>query len=379
MFENIVAFIRGLFGTSEFIPLHAPVFKGNEKKYVLETIDSTYVSSVGKFVNRFEEMICDYTGAKFAIATVNGTAALHLALVINEVKASDLIITQPLSFIATCNAIKYVGADPLFIDVDRNTFSLSAEKLDAYLKENTFQKNNECFQKQTGRRIAACVPMHTFGLAADIDAIAEVCRRHNIVLIEDAAESLGTTYNGKHTGTFGDCGTYSFNGNKTITCGGGGMIVTDNEALARHAKHLSTQAKVAHAWDFVHDEVGYNYRLPNINAALACAQMEQLEKFIEAKRTVAAAYEDFFATTSIQYIKEKDNTRSNYWLNAILLNDEEERNTFLRYTNDNNVMTRPCWKLMNKLPMFTRDIAHDVTDAEWIEARLVNIPSSAIV
>ena len=283
----MVAFIRDQFNTKEFIPLHAPVFKGNEKKYVLETIDSTYVSSVGEFVNRFERMICDYTGAKYAVATVNGTAALHLALIINEVKAGDLIITQPLSFIATCNAIKYTNADPLFIDVDKDTLSLSAEKLDAYLKENSFQKNNECFHKQTARRIKACIPMHTFGLAAEIDSIKEVCKRYNIILIEDAAESLGTLYDGKHTGTFGECGIYSFNGNKTITCGGGGMIVTNNEALARKARHLSTQAKVAHEWDFVHDEIGYNYRLPNINAALACAQLEQVEKLINAKRSLA--------------------------------------------------------------------------------------------
>ena len=379
MFEEIVAFIRNQFGTNEFIPLHAPVFKGNEREYVLETIDSTFVSSVGKFVNRFEEMICDYTKAKYAVAIVNGTAALHLALVINEIKPGDLIVTQPLSFIATCNAIKYANADPLFIDIDNSTLSLSAGKLDVYLKENSIQKNKECFHKQTGRRIRACVPMHTFGLAAEIDAIAEICSDNNIILIEDAAESLGTLYRGKHTGTFGDCGTYSFNGNKTITCGGGGMIVTDNASLAKRAKHLSTQAKVTHAWDFVHDEIGYNYRLPNINAALACAQLEQIEKFIKAKRLLAGAYKDFFATTSIRYISEQENSRSNYWLNAILLNDEDERNAFLRYTNENSVMTRPCWRPMHKLDMFKNNITGDLSNVQWIESRLVNIPSSAII
>jgi perosamine synthetase len=380
MFEHVVAFIRGQFKTNEFIPLHTPVFKGNEKEYLLETVDSTYVSSVGKFVNRFEEMMCDYTGAKYAVAIVNGTAALHLSLIISGVKSGDLVITQPLSFIATCNAIKYVGADPLFVDIDKTTLSLSAEKLDIYLKEYTNQKNNECFHKQTGRRIKACVPMHTFGLPAEIDLIAEVCGRYNITLIEDAAESLGTTYKGKHTGTFGECGTYSFNGNKTITCGGGGMIVTNNEILVRHAKHLSTQAKVAHPWNFEHDEIGYNYRLPNINAALACAQLEQIEKLIASKRLLATAYKNFFASTSIQYISEKENARSNYWLNAILLKDEDERNKFLTYTNDNNVMTRPCWRLMTKLEMFRNSPANnDLNNAEWIEERLVNIPSSAIL
>lgn len=379
MFDKVVSFIREQFNTKEFIPLHAPVFKGNEKQYVMETIDSTYVSSVGQFVNRFEEMICDYTRAKYAVATVNGTAALHLSLIINKINPGDLVITQPLSFIATCNAIKYTGAVPLFIDIDKNTLSLSAEKLDAYLKENTYQKGDECIHKATGRTIKACVPMHTFGLAADIEAIAEICRRYRLLLIEDAAESLGTIYNGKHTGTFGDCGTYSFNGNKTITCGGGGIIVTNNEALAKHAKHLSTQAKADHVWEFVHDEIGYNYRLPNINAALACAQLEQIETFIKAKRKLAEAYKEFFAATSIQYTSETPNTRANYWLNAILLNDEKERNDFLTYTNQHNVMTRPCWKLMHKLPMFAKDIRDNLDDAEWIEGRLVNIPSSAIL
>ncbi|HEY6977115.1 MAG TPA: LegC family aminotransferase [Chitinophagaceae bacterium] len=379
MFENIVAFIRQQFNTEDFIPLHAPVFKGNEKKYVLDTIDSTFVSSVGEYVNRFEKMICDYTNAKYAIAAVNGTTALHLSLLINEVKQGDLIITQPLSFVATCNAISYLKAGPVFIDVDATTLSLSAEKLNLYLKENTCIKSNGCFHKQTGRRIRACVPMHTFGQAAEIDAIEEICKRFNIILIEDAAESLGTIYKGKHTGTFGVCGIYSFNGNKTITCGGGGMIVTNNKQLAATAKHLSTQAKVSHPWDFVHDEVGYNYRLPNINAALACAQMEQIEKLIAAKRKLALAYKNFFYSTPYKYISEQENVRSNYWLNAIVLRNEDERNAFLTYTNSKNVMTRPCWRLMNKLNMFKDAPADNLDNAEWIEKRLVNIPSSPVI
>jgi perosamine synthetase len=379
MFKEVADFIRKQFDTKDFIPLHAPVFKGNEKKYVAEAIDSTYVSSVGKFVNSFEEMICDYTKAKYAVATVNGTAALHLALIVNEVKAGDFVITQPLSFIATCNAIKYQGAEPLFIDIDRATLSLSAEKLKIFLRENTYQENKECFHKTTHRRIKACIPMHTFGQPAEIDVITEICKANNIILIEDAAESLGTIYKGKHTGTFGDCGTYSFNGNKTITCGGGGMIVTNNEQIAKHAKHLSTQAKVAHSWYFIHDEIGYNYRLPNINAALACAQMEQLEKIIASKRSLANAYKNFFSSTPYKFISEKAETRSNYWLNAILLNDENERDAFLTYTNDNNIMTRPSWKLMSKLAMFKNAPCDKLDDAEWIEERLVNIPSSPVL
>jgi len=378
MFETIVAFIRQLYNTEGFIPLHAPVFRGNEKKYVIETIDSTYVSSVGKFVNRFEEMVCDYTQAKFAVATVNGTSALHLALVISDIRQGDLVITQPLSFIATCNAIKYTGADPLFIDIDKATLSLSAEKLRFFLKENSYIRDNECFHKQTGRRIKACIPMHTFGQAAEIDRISEICESFNLILIEDAAESLGTIYKTKHTGTFGLFGIYSFNGNKTITCGGGGMIVTNNEMLAKLAKHLSTQAKVTHHWDFVHDYIGYNYRLPNINAALACAQMEELEKLIASKRTIAEEYKNFFSTTTIKYISESSGTRSNYWLNAILLENKDERDAFLACTNNNDVTTRPCWRLMHKLDMFKNSPAGDLTDAEWIEDRLVNIPSSPI-
>jgi perosamine synthetase len=379
MFKEIVDFIRKLFNTDDFIPLHAPVFKGNEKKYVLETIDSTFVSSVGTYVNQFEKMVCDYTGAKYAVATVNGTASLHLSLVVSGVKPGDLVITQPLSFIATCNAIKYLNADPLFMDVDEVTLSLSAKKLNSFLEKHTYKKNNECYHTQTNRRISACVPMHTFGQAAEIDAISGICKNFGLILIEDAAESLGTIYKGKHTGTYGLCGTYSFNGNKTITCGGGGMIVTNDEKIARHAKHLSTQAKIAHCWDFIHDEVAYNYRLPNINAALACAQMEQLEKFIESKRSIASAYKTFFSNTPYKYISEKEDTRSNYWLNIVLMNNKEERDAFLAYTNNNNVMTRPCWRLMNKLDMFKNAPADNLDNAEWIEERLVNIPSSPMI
>ncbi|MCO4293108.1 LegC family aminotransferase [Solitalea sp. MAHUQ-68] len=379
MYKKVVEFIREQFKTDEFIPLHAPVFTGNEKEYLLETIDSTFVSSVGKYVDKFEELIRDYTGAKYAIATTNGTSALHMALMLAGVKQGDLVLTQPLSFIATCNAISYIGAEPLFIDVDKETLSLSADALNEFLKEAVEVKDGQAIHKNTGRRIAACIPMHTFGHPARIDELVDLCQQYNINLIEDAAESLGTTYKNQQTGTFGLLGTYSFNGNKTITCGGGGMIVTNDEHLGKLAKHLTTQAKVPHRWDFVHDHIGYNYRLPNLNAALACAQIEQLDAFIANKRELAENYHNFFAKQDIQFVSEPNDSKSNYWLNAILLKNREERDEFLTYSNENGVMTRPVWELMNRLPMFTKAITTDISNAEWIADRLVNIPSSVRV
>ncbi|AFD09295.1 LegC family aminotransferase [Solitalea canadensis] len=376
MYSEVVGFIRKQFDSDEFIPLHAPVFTGNEKKYVLDTIDSTFVSSVGKFVDKFEELIREYTGAKYAIATTNGTSALHMALMLAGVKQGDLVLTQPLSFIATCNAISYIGAEPSFIDVDKDTLGLSPEALREFLKESVEIKGGQAIHKNTGRRIAACVPMHTFGHPAKINELLDLCKEYNINLVEDAAESLGSTYMNQQTGTFGLLGTYSFNGNKTITCGGGGMIVTNDDHLGKLAKHLTTQAKVPHRWDFVHDYVGYNYRLPNLNAALACAQMEQLDSFISNKRELAKNYSQFFVEQGIHFISEPSNSKSNYWLNAILLKNRAERDLFLTYSNDKGVMTRPVWELMNRLPMFRHAITSDISNAEWIADRLVNIPSS---
>lgn len=376
MYNDVVEFIRKQFASDEFIPLHAPVFAGNEKKYVLDTIESTFVSSVGKFVDKFEELIREYTGAKYAIATTNGTSALHMALMLAGVKQGDLVITQPLSFIATCNAISYIGAEPLFVDIDKETLGLSPEVLKGFLKETVEIKNGQSIHKNTGRRIAACVPMHTFGHPAKIDELVDICQQYNINLVEDAAESLGSIYKSQQTGTFGLLGTYSFNGNKTITCGGGGMIVTNDDHLGKLAKHLTTQAKVPHRWDFVHDHIGYNYRLPNLNAAIACAQMEQLDAFIANKRELAENYYNFFEKQDIQFISEPNNSRSNYWLNAVLLKNREERDLFLNYSNDKGVMTRPVWELMNRLPMFDKAITSDISNAEWIADRLVNIPSS---
>ena len=379
MFKETIDFIKSNFNNKSFIALHEPLFIGKEREYVLDAIDSTFVSSVGKYVDRFEELIKEYTGAKYAIATVNGTSALHMSLLLAGVKQNDIVITQPLSFIATCNAISYINAEPYFIDVDIDTLGLSASKLAIFLEEKTITNNGKCFLKETGQKIAACVPMHTFGISCKIDTIEELCNKYGIPLIEDAAESLGTIYNNKYTGTFGLLGTYSFNGNKTITCGGGGVIVTNDEALGKLAKHLTTQSKVPHKWNFVHDNIGYNYRLPNLNAAMACAQMEQLENFIQAKRKLAHSYHDYFLNTNIKSVIEPVNCRSNYWLNAIILQDEIERDAFLEYANDNGVMSRPVWQLMNRLRMFENCKREDLSNAEFIEKRLVNIPSSVIL
>lgn len=379
-FENTVSFIRKQFNTPEaFIPLHEPRFIGNEKKYVADAVDSTFVSSVGAYVDKFEKMMCDITGAKHAVATVNGTSALHIALLLAGVKRGDEVITQPLTFVATANAIDYTGASPLFVDVDRDTMGLSPSSLRNFLSKHAEVKNGIAVNKMTGKRITACVPMHTFGLPARIDKIADICREYSIPLIEDSAESLGSRYKKQYTGTFGLLGVFSFNGNKTVTAGGGGAIVTDNEELARRAKHITTTAKKPHKWEYIHDEVGYNYRMPNLNAALACAQLEQLNHYIENKRELARLYADFYADTDISFITEPGNSFSNYWLNAVCLKNRVERDAFLAYTNENGVMTRPVWHLMNKLEMYKDSMTGDLTESEWLEDRIVNIPSSVRV
>jgi perosamine synthetase len=377
VFADIVSVIKDAFPGQVFIPLHVPVFPGNERKYVLDAIDSTYVSSVGAYVNKFEQMMCDITGASHAVAIVNGTNALHLALILAGVERDDEVLSQSLTFIATCNAIGYLSASPLFIDVDRDTLGLSPQSLQLFLDKNAKRgEDGFCYNKNTGRRIKACIPMHTFGLPCRVDEIAKICNEWNIILVEDAAESLGSTYKGKHTGTFGQLGTFSFNGNKTVTCGGGGAIVTNNEKLARRAKHLSTQAKVPHAWEFVHDEVGFNYRMPNLNGALACAQLEQLNSFVTNKRDLAELYHKKFKSLNLSIIEELKDARSNYWLNGILFENRHERDEFLKYSNDNGVMTRPVWELMHRLRMFSGSDKAPLPNSEWIADRLVNIPSS---
>jgi aminotransferase in exopolysaccharide biosynthesis len=377
MFKSVIDFIKTQFPNQDFIPLHAPHFGGNEKKYLNETIDSTFVSSVGAFVNKFEDEIAKYTGAKHAIACVNGTNALHIALVVNEVKENDEVLSQALTFIATANAISYCRAVPIFVDVDKDTLGMSPLALKNFLEKNAEKKQDGfSYNKTTGRRIKACVPMHTFGFPLRIDEIDAICKEWNIALIEDAAESLGSYYKGIHTGRYGIMGTFSFNGNKTITCGGGGAIITDDEVLAKRIKHLTTQAKLPHPWKFTHDEIGYNYRMPNLNAALISAQMEQLDGFLENKRELADLYEAYFKNTNIQFVKEIPNAKANYWLNAIILKDKQEQEAFLKETNEKGVMTRPAWDLMNTLPMF-KHCQHDgLVNSVWIAERLVNIPSS---
>ncbi|WP_127023284.1 LegC family aminotransferase [Flagellimonas beolgyonensis] len=377
MFKETIDFIRGLYNHKEFVPLHEPFFNGNEKAYLADCIDSTFVSSVGKYVDSFEQSMVDFTGAKYAIATVNGTAALHISLLLSGVGREDEVITQPLTFVATCNAVSYIGAHPLFIDVDLDTLSLSPEKLEEFLVNYTEQQDGLCKNKVSGRTIKALVPMHTFGHPAKLKELSELASTHNITLIEDAAESLGSYYKNKHTGLFGAMGTLSFNGNKTITTGGGGMIITNDEGIARRAKYLTTTAKVPHIWEFYHDEVGYNYRLPNLNAALGCAQMELLPKILENKRSTARKYQEFFKKMDeIDFIAEPAECESNYWLNAIVLENRETRDSFLEATNRNGIMTRPIWKLMNRLPMYRNTWSGDLENSEWLEQRVVNIPSS---
>jgi len=380
VYKNVVDFIQEMYGTKDFLPLHEPRFVGNEKKYINEAIDSTFVSSVGKYVTQFEEMVAAFVGSKYAIATSNGTSALHIGLKLVGVEENTEVITQPLTFIATANAITYCNAKPIFVDVDRESLGLSSQKLEEFLEEATFiNENNECINKKTNKVIKACVPMHTFGHACKIDEIVAICDKYNISVVEDAAESLGSTYKGQHTGTFGKVGIFSFNGNKIITTGGGGMIVTDDEDLAKRAKHITTTAKVPHPYEYIHDEVGYNYRLTNLAASLGVAQMESLELFIKKQRELASKYEIFFKVLDIEFIIEPRDSTSNYWLNAVILKDRETRDAFLKYTNDNGVMTRSVWRLMNKLEIFKEVQCGDLSNAEWLEDRIVNISSSVIV
>lgn len=386
-YQENINFIRSIYGKTDFIPLHEPRFWGNEKKYLEECIDSTFVSSVGKFVDQIELEIAKYTGAKKAIAVVNGTAALHIALKLVGVEENTEVITQPLTFIATANAISYCGAQPVFLDVDRDTMGLSPIALKSFLENETKwdDLSNKRLNKSTNKLITACIPMHTFGHACRIDEIVEICDKFGIPVVEDSAESIGSYYKGKHTGTFGKIGVLSFNGNKTITSGGGGIIITDDEDLAKLSKHLTTTAKIPHKWEYRHDHIGYNYRMPNINAALACAQLEQLDGFIEKKRNLAKNYTDFFSTQHFnnstnqqQFFLEPENSRSNYWLNVVILENREERDLFLKETNENGVMTRPIWTLMNKLDMFKDCYTDGLEAAQWLEDRVVNVSSSVI-
>ena len=379
MFDEVIRFVRSKFGEDGFIALHEPRFSGREQEYLKDCIDSTFVSSVGKYVDRFEQDLAAYTGAKYAIATVNGTAALHAALVLAGVGGGDEVITQPLTFVATVNAIKYCGAEPCFVDVDRDTMGLSPDALRSFLEASAVLEDGLCKNRETGRVLRAVVPMHTFGHPTRIDEIVAICEEYQLLVVEDAAESLGSRYKDQHTGTFGNLGVFSFNGNKTITCGGGGAIVTNDEALARRANHITTTAKISHAWEYDHDCVGFNYRMPNLNAALACAQLEQIEAVLENKRALAQAYAAFFERIDVSFVQEPVQASSNYWLNALVLKDREQRDQFLERTNSRGVMTRPVWKLMHHLELYANAQRGDLRIAEWLESRLVNIPSSVTV
>jgi perosamine synthetase len=377
MFEKIVDFIKSLYPTENPVPLHEPRFSGNEKKYLMDCIETTYVSYVGEYVGRFEDTIRQFTGAKYAVAVSSGTAALHVAILLAEVAPGDEVITQPLTFVATANAISYCGAQPLFVDVERSTLGLDPDKLNDFLINNSILKlDGKCYNKTTGSKIAACVPMHTLGHPVRIDQIVEICQIYHIPVIEDAAEALGSFYKGQHAGTFGDMGILSFNGNKPVTTGGGGMIITNDKTHAEKAKHLTTTAKQPHPWEFIHDDVGYNYRMPNINAAVGCAQMECFAEVLENKRTTAQMYNRFFQEIGMPFITEPAHARSNYWLNAIVLKDRQEREQFLAYSRGKGIQTRPIWRLMPNLPMYCHCQCTHLETAQWLEDRLVNIPSS---
>ena len=378
MTKQLVSFVKDLYQTNEFIPLHAPTFSGNEQQYVSETINSTFVSSVGKFVDDFETHIENYTGTAKAVATVNGTAALHAALYMAGVKNNDIVITQALTFVATCNALHHMGAEPAFVDVSPISLGLCPKALSVFLEQHAVLTETGPVHKITKQRFQAVVPMHTFGHPVELDELMSVCNEWKIALVEDAAESLGSFYKGKHTGTLGDFGAISFNGNKIITTGGGGMVLCKTLASGQHTNYITTTAKVPHPYEFFHDEPGFNYRLPNLNAALGCAQMENLSAFIDNKRHLANLYVDFFKCSDFKFVTEPNYAKSNYWLNAIICPNQSEREKLLKQTNADGVMTRPVWQLMHRLPMFEKAMRGDLSHSEFIEAHLVNIPSSPV-
>lgn len=375
-FDNALALFRQLYGSKKTIPLHEPLFVGHEKTYLMDTIDSTFVSSVGAYVDKFEKLFSEFVGAKYAIAVSNGTCALHLALIANNISSGDEVITQPFTFVGTCNAIVHAQAEPVFIDIDKRTLGLSAESLEAFLINHTKMVGNNCINTVTGRVVRACIPMHTFGFPCEMDKITQLCEKSNIVVIEDAAEAVGSRYKDRHVGTFGTCGVFSFNGNKIITTGGGGMVVTDDFAMAKHLKHLSTTARIQSGWEFVHDQVGYNYRMPNLNAALGVAQLENIEKFLKAKRNLANEYKAFFES---YFDVSSDDSLANYWLNTLCFENKKIRDQFLLVTNNAGIMTRPPWKLMFDLPMYAHCYSDAGANSRYYADRIANIPSTPIL
>ncbi len=378
MYRSLTNFIQDWYQTKEFIPLHEPRFKEIDRKYVLDAIDSTFVSSIGEYVDRFEQMLAQYLGAAHGVAVVNGTAALQVALGLAGVQNGDEVITQPLTFVATANAIAHNNARPVFVDVNKETLGLCPDALEKFLDKTAEKKGQATLSKITGKKITAILPMHTFGHPCKMEQIMELANHWKIPVVEDAAEALGSTISTQHCATFGQLGVFSFNGNKTITCGGGGAIITNDENLAQRAKHLTTNAKVSHPRELVHDEIGYNYRLPNLNAALACAQLEQLDGILRDKRKLAHAYASFFSEIGWgNFFTEPEGCTSNYWLNTLIAPDQTQRDEFLNKTNESGIMTRPAWQLMPGLQMYKNCQQDDLKNAEWLSKRIVNLPSSA--
>ena len=374
--NETIKFVQETFGSDNFIPLHEPNFTGNERKYVLDTISSTFVSSVGAYVDRFEEMMQEQTQTQKAIAVVNGTAALQVSLQLAGVERGDEVLTQALTFVATANSIAYNGAHPVFLDVDRDTMGLSPKAVESFLEEYGEVRGEKCYNKSTGNKIAACLPMHTFGFPVRIQELVKLCSAWKIPVVEDAAESLGSEVGGKATGQFGKFGVFSFNGNKIVTSGGGGAVVTNDRSLGDRAKFLTTTAKKAHLYEYIHSEIGYNFRMPNLNAALACAQLESLQVFLKKKRDLAEKYREFFNNKGIKFKEQLPGTKANYWLMCIELENREERDRFLKETNGAKIMTRPIWQLMYKLPMYESCYRDEQINAEYLEDRIVNVPSS---
>ncbi|RPF75005.1 MAG: LegC family aminotransferase [Rickettsiales bacterium TMED289] len=379
MFKDFVSFVRKIYQTSSFIPLHEPSFFGNEKKYLSEAIDSTYVSSVGEKIVDFEKQISQYTSIDYSIAVVNCTSALHLSLILSEVNEGSEVLTQSLNFVAGCNAISYCNASPVFIDIDKNSLCMSADSLRLFFEENCeIRDDGFCWNKKTGKRVSACLPMNTYGFPSDAKKLNNICKNYNVPLIEDSAESLGSFSNGSHVGSESIISTLSFNGNKIITTGGGGMILTNNEDIFKRARHISTTSKLNHRWHFNHDEIGYNYRMPNLNAALGIAQLEKLDEFLIKKRRLAQEYHKWGERNGVEFIKDKKSNSSNYWLNCMLVENVFERDKFLKYTNDNKIMTRPTWIPMHKIEMYRLCFRMDLSTTDWIHDRLINVPSSPI-
>ncbi len=376
--KKVICFSREIY-KEDLIPLHRPVFEGDEKKFLSECIDTNFVSSVGKRVDEFEEKIASFTGLKYAVATVNGTSALHIALKLLGVKEETEVITQSLTFVATCNSISYLNAVPTFVDVDIDTMGMSPSALELFLSENTVFKKGILFNKNSNRKISACLPMHTYGYPCRIKEIKKICKEWKIPLLEDCAESLGSFISKKHSGQFGEAGTLSFNGNKLITTGGGGMIITDNKKLANAAKHLTTTAKIPHRYEFIHNEIGYNYRLPNLNAALGCAQIEKIEFFLSQKRILNNKWKEVLEDFNLDFLESLDNSQSNNWLNTIILDSRRERDEFLKLTNKKGVMTRPVWELMSNLPMYKKCPKGSLLNSKLLRDRAVNLPSSVPV